>query len=161
MKKLFPYLLLNIIVSAVTTLAVLMAWDALHVREQRPVEPSSVQPTAAVVVLQPTPLPVDAVVIRVESVVGVGDVQNELVRLVREGSGDLPLEGWTLQDENGNKYTFPKVDFITGAIEVHTGSGPDTAVELHWGQTASVWQPGETVKVFDPQGVLRASYQIP
>jgi hypothetical protein len=160
MKKLFPYILLNVIVSAVTTLAVLMAWDALRSRTSVlavPVSPSATAP----VVAQTTPIPAGQEVIQIESVVGVGDLQNELVRLVRKGSGDLTLEGWTLRDENDHIYTFPKVDFIDGAIEVHTGSGPDQPVELHWGLTAAVWQPGETARVLDPQGVVRASYQIP
>jgi hypothetical protein len=160
-RKLFPYILLNVVVSAVTTLGVLLAWDAIRSKNNAEISPAT-DATAVQSISKPaTPIPADAVVIEVEAVMGVGDLKNETVRLVRKGSGDLDLEGWTLQDGNGHKYAFPKLDFINGSIEVHTGSGSDTAVSLHWGLSGAVWQSGEKVKVLDPQNILRASYTIP
>jgi hypothetical protein len=162
-KRLIPYLLLNVLVSALTTLGVLFAWDALHPRLQAAAPPANAQNSGALPVTadSSTQIPLDQTVIQVETIFGVGDLQNESVRLVRQGSGDLAMKGWKLKDENGHVYTFPSLDFINGAIEVRTTSGTDSAIELHWGLEAPVWRPGETASVFDPQGNLRASYKIP
>jgi hypothetical protein len=162
-KRLIPYLVLNIIVSALTTLGVLFAWDALHPHRPAAAPAASAQNPAAqpASVDQSTPIPLDQTVIEVESVFGVGDLQNESVRLVRQGSGDLSMKGWKLKDQHGHVYTFPTIDFINGAIEIRTASGSDTAIELHWGLDTPVWRQGETVTVLDPQGNLRASYKIP
>lgn len=160
-KKMFPYILLNIVISAVTTLGVLLVWDAVRSKNRTDFSPVTGSTLVQATLKPATPIPAGTVVIEVETVMGVGDLKNETVRLVRKGSGDLDLEGWTLQDGNGHKYSFPRLDFISGSIEIHTGSGADTATSLHWGLSSAVWQSGEKVKVFDPQNTLRASYTIP
>lgn len=56
-KKLFYYLLLNIIVSALTTLIVLNIWDRTHRAETITPEPLSLLPTAIASALPPTATP--------------------------------------------------------------------------------------------------------
>ena len=56
-KKLFYYLLLNVIVSAVTTLIVLNLWDRSHQTETITPEPVSILPTVIASALPPTATP--------------------------------------------------------------------------------------------------------
>ena len=162
-KRIFPYLILNIIVSAVTTLGVLWAWENFRQANNRPAsENASAASTAGPSgLVQTTLAPIDQPLVRIEGVYGVNDLQTEYVRLVREGEGDLSLQGWQLKDENDQAFSFPEINFINGAIEIYTQSGPDSVLELHWGLDKAVWRKGETVTVLDPQGNLRASYTIP
>jgi LysM repeat protein len=96
------------------------------------------------------------------TVIGAGDLDNEHVLLKRTGSGELPLAGWQLADQDGNVYTFPRLTlYQDGAVNVYTRLGQNTVVDLYWGFSAPVWQPGETVTLYDDQGDVRASFTIP
>ncbi|MEA4906097.1 MAG: lamin tail domain-containing protein [Chloroflexi bacterium] len=171
-KKLFPFILLNIIVSALTTLGVLWLWDSTQRANLPPVEPvTAAQTPGASLTGQPvsdpedasaTLPPLDEPVLQIQNVFGVGDLDTEVVRLRRLGEGALWLTGWQLQDEDGHTFTFPELLLNKdGAVEVYSRSGTDSVVALHWGQDAPIWRTGELVIVLDPQGSLRASYRIP
>ena len=171
-KRILPFIILNVIISAATTLAVLYWWN----KTQRPILPDpsifseltsqigttnkpsqTGNPTSQVTLAAQ-----NQIVIQIQNVFGVGDINNEVVQLKRAGDGDLWMTGWQLKDQNGHTYTFPKLLLNKdGAVQVYTGAGPDTVIELHWGLTNAVWHTGELVSLLDPQGVLRASYQIP
>jgi LysM repeat protein len=98
----------------------------------------------------------------INSVIGVGELASEHVFITRSGDGDLSLEGWKLEDENGNVFIFPKLQlFKDGAVNVWTTSGAPTVVDLYWGLQAPVWSSGETVTMRDAQGKVRATYKIP
>ncbi len=174
-KQILPYLLLNIVVSALTTLAILWGWERNRQTHPSPSDPehgeistipqltitTSQEPPSSLTVATPTLLPLDQKVIEIENVFGVGDINNEVVRLKRLGEGELSLAGWQLRNQRGNNYIFPNLTFITGAIEVYTRVGIDTVIELHWGREQAAWRAGEMVQLFDSEGNLRASYQIP
>ena len=82
--------------------------------------------------------------------------------LKRSGSGELALAGWRLTDEDGHVYIFPQlILYQDGAVNVYTGLGQDTVVDLYWGLSAPVWQSGEMVTLYDAQGEVRASFAIP
>ena len=201
MKKrsnLLLYLLLNILVSAATTLVVLWAWDnawgsgrkvapplAAEVLAQNTLQPAGEQPVrpaegagdlpatpvAAPVVLQETAgptettLPVDAKLIEVVSVVGAGDLQQEVVLLKRIGEGNLRMVGWKLAGEHDNTFTFPEDPELTlykdGAVQVVSGPGTDTVTEVYWNRTAAAWRAGELLRLLDPQGNERATFRVP
>lgn len=160
-KRSLPFLLLNIVISAVTTLLVLTWWEQSH-RTALPASQSS--PTAAATLdasagaTQPATGDYHIVV---ENVFGAGDLANEVVVIRREGDSDLALTGWKLRDESGKEYTFPNLTLKNGAIRVYTRSGTDSVIELFWGQKEAIWQAGELVTLVDPQGTLQASYRIP
>lgn len=164
LKRLLPYLVLNIVVSALTTLLVMFLWD-----RSRPVDvPLTVgqQPPAAETELAPTPTPPlppkDAQVIEIENVYGAGDAETEMVALQRVGEGALWMAGWKLKNNAGESYTFPALTLNKGAsIELYTRSGLDSALKLYWGQTKSRWASGDTVTLVDTQGTVRATYEIP
>lgn len=161
-KRILPFLLLNIVVSALTTFLVLTWWEQSH-RAALPAAqnpPANVSPALATL---PTVdlAPVGDTHVSIENVFGVGDYQTEAVEIRRESETDLVLTGWKLRDESGHEYTFPNLTLKNGAIRVYTRTGADSVIELFWGLPEAVWQPGEIVTLVDPQGTLRASYQIP
>ncbi|RPJ43401.1 MAG: hypothetical protein EHM21_11585 [Chloroflexi bacterium] len=139
-SNLFAYLLLNILVSAATTLVVLWAWDytrSLREAPQQVLSPALTQSTAAGVAVSSTvpveaatalPLPTlpvetagptetlpptDQPLIQILSVVGAGDLEHEVVMLKRIGEGNLSMAGWMLQGEDKNTYTFPEQPELT------------------------------------------------
>jgi hypothetical protein len=162
LKRLFPYLVLNILVSAGITLLVLSWWDRNH----NPVDVPILTPLAPI--STPTPEdpptlpPTDKPLIQIKNVFGVGDLQNEVIVLSRQGNGVLELTGWQIKDENKHGYTFPKLLLNQdGGVQVFTRAGADSVIELHWGLEEPVWNSGELVSLFDTAGNLRASYHIP
>jgi len=169
------YLLLNILVSAATTLAVLTVWDRAQRRILPPlpifdppaatlpaVEPS---PTAEVLSAQTSTAPAGEPLIEIAAVVGATDPELEYVLLKRKGAGDLNLAGWALSDEQGNIFTFPEqpalVLFAGGAVQVYTRSGADSPTEMYLNRVDPVWEPGEWVVLRDMQGSEQARYQVP
>ncbi len=164
-KRLVPYLLLNIFVSAATTLGVLYWWDTTQRPVSRPGETAAAfdpAPAALPPIATSTLPSVDVVVIQIQNVFGAGDLDTESVRLQRVGDGELWLTGWQLKDKDGNLYTFPQLLLNKDAgVELYTKAGPDTVLELHWGLEKPVWSPGEEVRLLDPDGNIRAKYVIP
>lgn len=167
-RRLAFYLVLNIIVSAATTLAVLFWWDANH---RSPLTagapplaaiPASGTESVPAAAAQSTLPPVGKAVIEIKNVFGVGDLKNEVVVIQRVGDGDLFVSGWELEDEDGNRYTFPDLLLNQGgAVQVYSRAGADTVNELFWGAQKPLWRSGEVVTLVDTQGNARASYSIP
>jgi len=169
-KRALPFIILNILISAATTLAVIN-WFGGGIRFSQPPEP-----TLPAALLNPTapgssgapaqPLATlvadsSGRVIEITDVVGPGDLNNEAVMLKRVGSGDLQLSGWKLDDGNGHSYLFP--DFILnrdGAVQVNTRAGTNSAIALFWNASQAVWATGKTVTIYDPQGKLEAMFTI-
>ena len=171
------YILLNIVVSAATTLAVLAVWDRAQ-RSALPPIPTFEPPSATLPVGIPaqeqataTPgeesasAPSGEPLIEIAAVVGATDPELEYVLLRRLGEGDLDLAGWTISDEQGNEFVFPSqpalVLFAGGAVQVYTRSGADSPTEMYWNRDDPVWEPGEWVTLRDAQNREQARYQIP
>ena len=157
-KALVYYILLNILISALTTLSVLWIWNHVQL--------SSGKNTPSIGSVSPSetaPVPsIDQTVIKIDNVFGMADLENEVVVLKRLGEEDLWLTGWQMKDTHGHVYTFPHLLLNKdGAIQVYTRTGTDTAITLYWGLSQPVWNSGDTVVLYDPQGNLRANYKIP
>jgi hypothetical protein len=175
LKRLYPYILLNIFISAATTLAVLWWWDKTQ-RVDIPIAPTTA-PAAALAVnpgdaagpsatespaVQPTLPPLTEPVIKIDNVFGAGDAQNEVVLLTRIGEGELQLAGWKLVAGADQSFTFPELSLNKGgAVQVFTRAGKNTVIELYWGLSDPVWQTGKTVTLLDTAGNVRATYTIP
>jgi LysM repeat protein len=98
----------------------------------------------------------------INSVIGAGDLATERVFITRLGEQEISLADWTLEDEDGNRFTFPQlVLYKDGAVNVWTASGTATVVDLYWGLTQAVWESGETVTLKDTDGQVQATYTIP
>jgi LysM repeat protein len=125
-------------------------------------------PTLTPEVMVPTPLPTATrdpnlapPNLTIREVKTAGVLETEVVVLVNSG-GPVDLVGWSLRDEGGRIYTFPALTlFEGGAVNVHTRAGPDTVIDLYWGQTEAVWSAGELVLLADPNGNLIARYTVP
>lgn len=100
--------------------------------------------------------------VRLDSVMGVGDLNTERVFLRHTGFGEVPLAGWKIEDERGHVYTFPELTlFGEGGVNVYTKAGSNTVVDLFWGLDRAVWQSGVKVILRDAQGNVRDTYNIP
>ena len=123
--------------------------------------PSATRTRGPTQMATPTPILQEPQVI-IESVIGAGALENERVVLLRTGDGELSLAGWRLEDGTGNVYTFPMLTLYKGgAINLNTGSGQDTVVDLFWGLASPIWMSGKTVSLYDSQDELQASYTVP
>ena len=159
-RRLLYYLLLNVFVSACVTSAILYWYD----RNYRAVTLPQVAVPAAVS-NSTGAAPVATVTkgqVQIVSVIGAGTLDAESVVVKYNGDGQLDLTGWHLQDNHGASYTFPPFKlFKNGAVQVHTESGTNTAIDLYWGQRQAVWQSGEAVLLTNPQGEAQDSYPVP
>jgi hypothetical protein len=143
------FLLLNVLVSAVVTGAILYFYDRSHRSEN----PSTVSTSDLV----PAAVKVDIV-----SVIGAGTVSSEIVVIKNSGAETFNLNGWTLKDVDGHIYTFPSFTiYPSSTVQVHTVSGTDTFSDVYWNINTSVWQSGESATLYDLQGNARAFYRIP
>jgi hypothetical protein len=171
-NRLFIYLLINVIVSACTILAVLWIWDpANRPAQYKPAESSN--PVAAINTLpaaaagnataEPTAIKdIPTGLIKIENIIGAGSAASEIVVLRREGEGELELTNWKLQDADGNVFTFPGLTlYKDGAVYVHSTAGANTVIDLYWNMADSIWQSGETATLIDSLGQVQATYQIP
>jgi len=158
-RKLIQYLLLNIFVSASVTGGILFWYDRNYRAVSQPAvaqQPAINAASASSLELQ-TDIPV-----KISSVIGAGNLAAEVVVIKFEGEGQLNLTSWQLKDENGNTFTFPQITlYQNGAVQVRTASGMDSIIDLYWGMGESIWSSGETAKLFDSQGNLRAEYRVP
>ncbi|MFE5696346.1 lamin tail domain-containing protein, partial [Streptomyces erythrochromogenes] len=69
------------------------------------------------------------------------------------GRGSVNLRGYTLTDQQGNRYRFP--DFrLEGrsAVKVHTGQGRDTRHDLYQDRNRQVWNDRDTATLRDTRG---------
>lgn len=162
-RRLLLYLLLNVFVSVCVTSAILFWYD----RNYRSVSQSAVQPAASLVnqgvaAPQATLDPQVDIPLEITSVIGAGTLNAEWVVVSYKGEEQLNLANWELRDEDRNVFVFPQLILHTnGAVQVHTGSGTNTVIDLYWGESEAVWESGEEAQLFDPGGNVRAAYRVP
>lgn len=168
-KQILPFLILNIIVSAATTLAVLLLWDRQQSASLLPAvggipetQSSGENLTSNQTAAEATLPPLDQPVIVIETVIGAGDPENEVVVLKRVGEGELLLTNWKLSNSRGEEFVFPNLVLNkNGAVRLYTRAGTDTVIELFWNRVVPAWQSGDTVTLLDSSGNSRATYKIP
>jgi hypothetical protein len=159
-RNLVYYLLLNVFVSACVTSAILYWYDRNYRSVTLPqvnVAATSVGPSSAAGAGTETQGTVQIV-----SVVGAGVLNVEAVVVQYSGEGELDLTGWHLKDQAGHSFTFPPFKlFKNGAVQVHTATGTNTAIDLYWGERQAVWQSGQAVLLTTPEGQAQDSYPVP
>ncbi len=159
-RRLLYYLLLNVFVSACVTSAILYWYD----RNYRAVSLPQVSiPTAESNSTGAAPATtIQRGEVQIVSVIGAGTLNVEAVVVKYNGEGELDLTGWHLKGTSGDSYTFPPFKlFKNGAVQVHTQSGTNTAIDLYWGQRQAAWKSGEAILLTDPQGEAQDSYPVP
>ena len=172
-SRLIGFILLNILISAVTTLTVLWAWERAHPRP----EPGIIS-EISITDINPTPPLEDAntnaridpdfdltnedILITIRTIVGAGDLTVEYVEIINQGENPANLTAWQLLDEDGHTFTFPALILNSGgAIKVLSRTGTDTVIELYWQSDAPIWQSGETARLLNADGEVITSYSIP
>jgi hypothetical protein len=161
-KPLLNYILINIAVSALTTLLVLLVWNRITALPEQ----KSSSLTTPVLLEQEAASEADvsnfADQLKITTIIGTGDNSNELVLIDHIGSEDVLLANWTLRDEDGNLYTFPVLVLHSGAsVEIFSRQGEDSVTRLFWNQDDAIWSISETATLSDPTGEVQASYKIP
>ncbi len=161
-KKWLPFLLVNILISAATTIVVLILWARANPTQQLTIQlQPGVDTPSTQVIPQPTLPSLSEAVITITNVFGAGNIDSEYIVLDRVGQGDLDLSGWYLIDEQGNKFVFPAFDLMQGELEIHSRNGVDSANKLYWNASEAMWSSGEIARVLDPQGQERSAFTIP
>lgn len=179
-RRVLVYLLMNVAVTAATTLLVLTLWDRDHPRPSIPPALAALTPEATLTaqailrateatppdpVLLATPVSTLApgqIAVTIDNVFGVGDLPNEFLLLKSRSEGSLTLTGWKLEDGDGNTFTFPVLTLNKGgAVQVHTAAGINTVIDLYWGRDAAIWKTGKQATLLDDLGTVQATYRIP
>lgn len=161
-KPLARYLLINVVVSALTTLLVLLIWNRLTA------PPSldgllETSPTSASDSASPSPEPGEyAGQLSIATLIGTGDLDNERVRIEHIGDQDISLALWQLEDEDGNRYRFPALVLHPGGfVELFSRQGEDSVTQLFWNASDAIWSEGELASLLDPVGDEQATYTAP
>jgi len=170
MKKrapILPYLLLNVLVSALTVVLVLFLWQKLgggNLPTFGPPNPegepaqSAGQPATAAPTLQPA---ADAE-LTIEAVVGVGNRDLEYILVRNQSETAVDLAGWHISGPGGMDYTFPALKLNqNGAIRLYTRSGTDSVIELFWNSAQALWKSGQEIVLSAPDGSAQSTYLIP
>lgn len=102
-----------------------------------------------------------AFMVVINGVEGAGDLEIESVRLLNTG-GEVSMAGWVLTDDAGHKFVFPDFTFYsTGAVDVHTGQGTNTSIDLYWGLDEPVWTSGTVIYLRNASGEVVSTFRIP
>jgi len=171
-SRVLLFVIINILVSAITTLVVLWVWERAHPRPD--VANLGMQTGLAVTPTPQTALNDDTIAappilitnadiqINIRTIVGAGDLEVEFVEIINQGQNPADLTNWTLSDEEGHQFSFPALILNSeGAIKVFSKSGADTVIELYWQAEQPIWQSGETALLIDATGETIATYSIP
>ena len=168
LRKLFPYIVLNIVISAATTLVVLWLWDfIIHPQITANSNPPSTTeisaPTTTVLVdTDEGNATQDQPTVIIENVFGVGDLETEVVVLKQVGEGKQTLTDWELKDQDGHSFRFPQLSLNkNGSTQIFTKIGVNSVIKLYWGLETSIWETGEEVRLFNEKGKLQTTYTIP
>jgi hypothetical protein len=163
-RRSLPFILLNILISAVTMLIVLVIWDAAHKIPSSANPGNNSTPIAGLSNCTSSLSPAGAPVFSFVNVIGAGDLQKEEVDLEYTGTGSFCMSSWQLSDQTGERFTFPQYfQFYSGGvvIKIYSRAGTDTPLELFWGLQSSIWRSGSTIKLLDSQGKEQTSFTIP
>ena len=185
--KIILLILLNVAVSASVTSGVLYYWDNIR-NNDKPIQLVTVSndPTAPVPddqtgifdiltdgpsdevitteepAAEPTPV-IRGAKVEIAIIRNPGVFESEALRIVSNSDEVVSLDGWTLEDANGNILKFPNIQLLRKGIfvEVYSRSGHSTAYEIYWDRQAAVWQSGETAVIRDHFGQIQATYRVP
>lgn len=171
-QRLLVYLLLNICVSATTTLLVLVIWNAANpfpraasVGPLYPITPTEI--SGLTVLIERTPYPTLAPELTlnlIENIYDGGRLSDEKIVLKNRSGIDLLMTGWQIRESDTLLFTFP--DFVlnnNGIVNIYSRAGQNYGLQLFIGSSTALWEPGKgrVLVLTDPQGTPRATYKVP
>ncbi len=167
-KKTFPFLLLNIVVSAATMVLVLWLWQ-----QQAPLPGFKATFTPAVTLASvpsaSTPqsstdsetLSSDAD-LKIEGVFGAGDLNVEYILIRNQSDASVNLSGWSVSALSGEILALPQLTLNkNGAVRLYSKHGTNTVIELYWNSDQALWSSGSQIFLLDQSGQRQASWQVP
>ncbi|MEI8003789.1 MAG: lamin tail domain-containing protein [Methanothrix sp.] len=85
---------------------------------------------------------------------------DEWVEISNQGSENVSLADWTLEDAQNHTYAFPDFSLKAGGVvKIRTGIGNDTSEDLFWNRSSSIWNnDGDVATLKDASGNLVSSY---
>jgi len=85
---------------------------------------------------------------------------DEYVTIRNQYKEFVPMEGWTLRDDNQIIYTFPRYTLVDlASVKVWTKDGVIDPENLYWGRTEPVWNDyGDCAYLRDEEGKLIDSF---
>lgn len=90
-----------------------------------------------------------------------GSLEDEFVYLENLG-GVASMAGWTLDDGEGNTFTFPDFTLYNGGgVNIYTRAGTNSVINLFWGMDRPLWEPGKRISLRDSNGVVVSSFPVP
>jgi len=97
----------------------------------------------------------------ITEIVAPGRLEAEVLVLANYGR-DVELQGWTLSNDQGQVYTFPKLKLFSGnRVYIHTTKGRNSTSDLYWGLSSAAWGPEvKLVTLKDPEGKVQATYSL-
>lgn len=190
--KVLLLILLNIIVSASVTYGVLYYWEnvrepktqyqlvTLDGNPEILPDLTDTEPTESITaetdyneieltpeeetaeVVDPTPV-IRGARVEISIIRNPGNLSSEALRIVSNADEIVSLEGWRLEDANGNVLTFPNIQLLRKGVfvEVYSRAGHPTPYEIFWNCNEPVWQSGETAVLKDVFGQIQATYRVP
>jgi hypothetical protein len=170
-KKLLIYFLINVIVSAITIIAVLYLWENTQLKkllfENEPGTETDLSPGTDKEPVEE----ISNLLIEIGEVGGVGNIATEYIRLVRppnDTAETVSLQDWRIKGEDNREFSILEQSGLAsldlhsqGAVNIYTKDGVSNPIELYLGLSDPIWQPGETVTLIDPQGEVHDTYLIP
>ena len=160
-RKILPYLLLNVAISAATMLIVILIWNATHPAAVFTGNMDELLATSSPAEQVELP-PLDQKSIEIVSVFLPGEVNYEKISLKNVSKNPLDLSGWVLLNEEGDQFTFPELTlYPEGAVDVYSKAGVNTAVELFWKASHAIWHSGGNAVLQDSESQERFRYAIP
>ena len=164
-KKTLPFILLNILVSAATLLAVLYFWqqkNPLSTTEATGPIITPIQGSQSPSLASPTAQILEDRLLRIEGVFGAGAIQVEYILLRNPSESSVDLASWRIVSSGGRSYRFPNLTlYPNGAVNIYTGPGTDTVTELHWNSDTALWASGDLLTLFDSQGNEHTQFTVP
>jgi hypothetical protein len=153
-NRLFFYIVINVIVSALVTIIILFIYDRYFRPELVPMTVANPASGPAATGTEP---------LEIASVVGVGQLESEIVVVHNTSNASVNLSGWKLKTvDDKNTFTFPQITLHeNGAVQIHTAGGNDTAIDLYWNLSRPLWKSGDLVTLTDARGNLIDNYRIP
>jgi LysM repeat protein len=100
--------------------------------------------------------------LEVVDVVSAGDITEEQIVIRNNSDGLVEIGGWTLEDGDGNTYTFPDYQMFGGrSVLLYTREGDNTPRALYWGLEQAIWgDPRQTITLRDRGGETVLSIPI-